>query len=165
MASIPIFRSDLSNQEFPLADKISAKIIRNPILALMQKDFLNFTKQQFLSVTELNLYKEKYISSYLSNEIETLSNIESKINDELHEYDSLVSTIEGKVEPRTFGQIIADKVADFGGIWKFMILFGVFIVLWIISNIYILYNKGYDPYPFILLNLILSFLAALQAAV
>lgn len=165
MASIPIFRSDLSNQEFPLADKISGKIIRNPIFALMQKDFPNFTRQQFLSVTELNLYKEKYISSYLSNEIETLSNIESKINDELREYDSLVSTIEGKAEPRTFGQIIADKVADFGGSWKFMILFGVFIVLWILSNIYILYNKGFDPYPFILLNLILSCLAALQAPV
>ncbi|SEA98137.1 Uncharacterized membrane protein [Flavobacterium gillisiae] len=165
MASIPTFKSDLSNKEFPLKDKISGKIIRNPILALMQNDFPNFSKEESLSVTELNLYKEKYISSYLSNEIGALSNIESKINDELKEYDSLVSTIEEKAEPRNFGQIIADKVADFGGSWKFIILFGVFIVLWILSNIYILYNKGFDPYPFILLNLILSCLAALQAPV
>ena len=51
------------------------------------------------------------------------------------------------------------------GSWKFIILFGVFILLWILANIYILMNKGFDPYPFILLNLILSCLAALQAPV
>lgn len=99
------------------------------------------------------------------NEIGVLSNIENKVNDELKEYDSLVSTIEEKVEPRTFGQIIADKVANFGGSWKFIVLFGIFILLWISANIYILYNKGFDPYPFILLNLILSCIAALQAPV
>jgi uncharacterized membrane protein len=165
MASIPAFKSDLSNKEFPLTDKISGKIIRNPIIALMQNDFPNFTKEQFLSVTELNLYREKYISNYLSNEIDTLAAIESKVNDELKEYDSLVSTIEEKAEPRTFGQVIADKVADFGGSWRFITLFGVFIVLWILANIYMLSNSGFDPYPFILLNLILSCLAALQAPV
>lgn len=165
MASIPAFKSDLSNKEFPLTDKISGKIIRNPIIALMQNDFPNFTKEQFLSVTELNLYREKYISNYLSNEIDTLAAIESKVNDELKEYDSLVSTIEEKAEPRTFGQVIADKVADFGGSWRFISLFGVFIVLWILANIYMLSNSGFDPYPFILLNLILSCLAALQAPV
>jgi uncharacterized membrane protein len=165
MASIPAFKSDLSNKEFPLTDKISGKIIRNPIIALMQNDFPNFTKEQFLSLTELNLYREKYISNYLSNEIDTLATIESKVNDELKEYDSLVSTIEEKAEPRTFGQVIADKVADFGGSWRFISLFGVFIVLWILANIYMLSNSGFDPYPFILLNLILSCLAALQAPV
>jgi len=60
---------------------------------------------------------------------------------------------------------VADKVAAFGGSWKFIIFFGVFILMWILANIYILLNKGFDPYPFILLNLILSCLAALQAPV
>jgi uncharacterized membrane protein len=65
----------------------------------------------------------------------------------------------------TFGQRIADKVASFGGSWTFIISFGVFLLLWISINIYWLSNKGFDPYPFILLNLILSSLAALQAPV
>jgi uncharacterized membrane protein len=73
--------------------------------------------------------------------------------------------VEDEIGARTFGQKIADKVAAFGGSWKFIILFGVFIVLWILANIYVLLNKGFDPYPFILLNLILSCLAALQAPV
>ena len=56
-------------------------------------------------------------------------------------------------------------MATFGGSWTFIIFFGVFILLWIAFNIYLLANKGFDPYPFILLNLILSCLAALQAPV
>lgn len=148
-----------------MTDKVSGKIVRKPVLALMKTDFPDFSTDQFLSITELNLYREKYISDYLSNEIGELSKIEDVISGELDESDSMVSKMEEKLGVRTFGQLVADKVADFGGSWKFIILFGVFIVLWILANIYILYNKGFDPYPFILLNLILSCLAALQAPV
>ncbi len=165
MKTSATFISDLSRKEFPLADKISGRIIRNPILALMKKDFPEFTKDQFLAVTELNVYREKYISEYLSNEIEDLSELKEKIARELKEEDTTVSRVEEEVDMRTFGQFVADKVADFGGSWKFIILFGVFILLWISANIYILANKGFDPYPFILLNLILSCIAALQAPV
>lgn len=165
MKPIPTFTSDLSRKEFPLTDKVSGKTIRKPILALITADFPDFSSDQFLSVTELNLYREKYISNYLSNEIGELSKMEESVSRELMESDSMVSKMEEKLEVRTFGQLVADKVADFGGSWKFIILFGVFIVLWILANIYILYNKGFDPYPFILLNLILSCLAALQAPV
>jgi hypothetical protein len=88
MASDDTFRSDLSSKEFPLIDKISAKIIRNPILALMQKDFPNFPKEKSLSVTEVIFYREKYISNYFSYEIGELLNLESKINYKLKEYVS-----------------------------------------------------------------------------
>lgn len=165
MKPIQTFISDLSKKEFPLTDKVSGKLIRNPIMELMKVDFPSFNSDQFLSIKELNLYREKYISSFLSNEIGELSKIESKVGGELDGYNSVVSKVEDEVEVRTFGQIVADKVADFGGSWRFIILFGIFIVLWILANIYILLNKGFDPYPFILLNLILSCLAALQAPV
>lgn len=65
----------------------------------------------------------------------------------------------------TVGQRVADKVATFGGSWTFIISFGVFILIWITANVVWLANKSFDPYPFILLNLILSCLAALQAPV
>jgi uncharacterized membrane protein len=57
---------------------------------------------------------------------------------------------------RTFGQKATDKVAACGGSWKFIILFGTFIILWNLATIYVLLNKGFNPIPFILLNLILS---------
>ena len=65
----------------------------------------------------------------------------------------------------TFGQRVADHVAEFGGSWTFIILFGVFLAIWIGFNAWWLGNTGFDPYPFILLNLILSCIAALQAPV
>lgn len=67
--------------------------------------------------------------------------------------------------PQTIGEKLADKVAAFGGSWKFIIIFTVFLVIWMMINVIALSNKGFDPYPFILLNLILSSIAALQAPV
>ncbi|MEI6080589.1 MAG: DUF1003 domain-containing protein [bacterium] len=65
----------------------------------------------------------------------------------------------------TLGQKLADKVANFGGSWVFISAFGVFLLIWILLNVYWLMNKAFDPYPFIFLNLILSCLAALQAPI
>jgi len=65
----------------------------------------------------------------------------------------------------TFGKRLADRVAAFGGSWTFLILFGAVIVLWIAGNSAILAAPAFDPYPFILLNLLLSLIAAVQAPV
>ena len=146
-------------------DRITAKSIRNPILTLIQNEYPDFDESKFLSISELNMFREKYISNYLVVEIGELSNFEAKVIGSLNEDKSLVNTVEDEIGVRTVGQKVADQVAAFGGSWKFIILFGVFIFLWILANIYLLLNKGFDPYPFILLNLILSCLAALQAPV
>lgn len=68
-------------------------------------------------------------------------------------------------ETLTFGQRAADKIATFGGSWTFIISFFAILAIWIAFNVYTLHNKGFDPYPFILLNLILSCLASIQAPI
>jgi len=65
----------------------------------------------------------------------------------------------------TVGEKLSDKVATFGGSWKFIIIFAIFLCGWMCLNVFIYLNKGFDPYPFILLNLILSTIAAIQAPV
>jgi uncharacterized membrane protein len=65
----------------------------------------------------------------------------------------------------SFGERLSDKIAAFGGSWTFIITFLSFILLWIVVNVFWFMNSGFDPYPFILLNLILSCIAALQAPV
>jgi uncharacterized membrane protein len=60
---------------------------------------------------------------------------------------------------------LSDRIASFGGSWRFIILFGAVLLFWIILNAVFLLNRGFDPYPFILLNLILSCLAAIQAPI
>jgi uncharacterized membrane protein len=160
------FRSDISNNEFQIADKVSAKTIRHSILNLIQKDHPHFSHESNLSVSELNHYRKKHISEYLTKELGELQEPEKTVLTSLTENTTLSDKIDGNDQQiLTFGQKIADKVASFGGSWTFIISFGVFIFIWISLNIFWLVNKGFDPYPFILLNLILSCLAALQAPV
>ena len=64
----------------------------------------------------------------------------------------------------TFGERAADKISEVAGSWRFILIFSMFLIFWIILNTVIL-TKGVDPYPFILLNLLLSCLAALQAPI
>jgi uncharacterized membrane protein len=66
---------------------------------------------------------------------------------------------------RSFGEVVADKIASFGGSWAFILSFLGFLALWIFINVIHFLGIGFDPYPFILLNLLLSCLAALQAPV
>lgn len=163
---MPTFRSDLSNKEFPVSEKVSATTIRHSIMELIQKDYPEFTHKSFLSKSELSQYREKQISGLMTTEIGELSELEKKVLASLTGNTTLTDKLDGD-EPQniTFGQKIADKVASFGGSWTFIISFGIFIFIWISINVFWLTNKDFDPYPFILLNLILSCLAALQAPV
>ena len=78
----------------------------------------------------------------------------------------LSENIEDAIEGRlTLGQKMADRIATFGGSWTFIITFFSFILFWIGVNIWILTSKPFDPFPFILLNLILSCLASIQAPI
>ena len=165
MNSKKTFKSDISGLEFPIKDKITGDSIRIPLLQLIKIDYPDFDESNFISDSELNIYREKYISKYLQSEVGELNDLHEKVLNSLGNDNSIVTTVEDEPDNRTFGQVVADKVAAFGGSWTFIITFFIFILIWIASNVYLLLNKGFDPYPFILLNLILSCLAALQAPV
>ena len=165
MRSNKTFKSAISNIEFPEKDRVSGKTIRTSILNLILEDFPNFDVNDSISVQELNVYREKYISKFLQTEISQLSKLEKDVVRSLGDDTSFVAKVEEEVDTRNYGQIVADKVAAFGGSWTFIIAFFIFISIWIGSNVFIFTNKEFDPNPFILLNLILSCVAALQAPV
>ena len=160
------FKSAISGLEFPENQKVCGKNIRLPVLNLIKKEHPAFKTSDFIGDSELNLFREKYIAKFLSSEVGELSEIHKNVIKSIKEDDkSFVTKLEDEKDVRTFGQVIADKVAAFGGSWTFIISFFIFILIWIACNVFLLLNKGFDPYPFILLNLILSCLAALQAPV
>lgn len=165
MSGNKTFTSAISKLPFPEHDRISGKTIRTSILKLILEDFPDFDINDSIAVEELNVYREKYISKFLQTEISQLSKLEKDVVKSLGDDTSFVAKIEEESDSRNFGQIIADKVASFGGSWTFIISFFIFISIWISSNVIIFTNKEFDPYPFILLNLILSCIAALQAPV
>jgi uncharacterized membrane protein len=76
-------------------------------------------------------------------------------------------TTKDAIESSTFGQRAADAVASFGGSWVFIGLFAAVLIAWVALNSYLLarYQSVFDPYPYILLNLFLSMLAAIQAPI
>jgi len=88
-----------------------------------------------------------------------------RATDELLRAGTVRNLNEEEDEQMTFGERIADRVASFGGSWTFIIIFGTFLVGWIILNSVMLLRKPFDPYPYILLNLFLSMTAAVQAPV
>lgn len=165
MSGSTTFTSAISKLQFPEHDRISGKTIRTSILNLIIADFPNFDVNDSISVQELNVYREKYISKFLQTEISQLSKLEKDVVKSLGDDTSFVVKIEEESDSRNLGQIIADKVATFGGSWTFIISFFIFISIWISSNVIVFTHKEFDPYPFILLNLILSCIAALQAPV
>ena len=159
------FKSDLSDKEFPIKEMVYATAVRPTIMTLIKADHPAFDESKgLLSLSELSFYREKYIADYLKSEIADLSDLEHTVVKSLQD-NSLLSDradLEGDTNITT-GQRLADNVARFGGSWRFIILFGPFLAIWIMINALLLSNKGFDPYPFILLNLMLSCLAAIQA--
>lgn len=160
------FTSDISGKSFPLSEKTSGKLVRNGILKEILKVNPSFNEDCFLSVAEFNQYRQQYIQNLLSREIGTLTELEQTVLDNIqHNHILADEASEVKQDRLNTAQRWADKIASFGGSWKFIISFLFFILIWVLINIYSMQNVVFDPYPFILLNLILSCVAALQAPV
>jgi uncharacterized membrane protein len=160
------FISKISQKEFPNSDMVPPGTIRKSLMELIQKDYPDFNSKDLISVMELNYYREKYISECLTREIGEIGELEKQVVSSLSDSRTFTSQLEENTNDNmTVGQRVADKVASFGGSWTFIISFGTFLFLWIVLNVVLLTTKAFDPYPFILLNLILSCVAALQAPV
>ena len=99
---------------------------------------------------------------------EQLDKTEQKVVVSIAESESIVENVNTLFhEQLTFGQKLADKISSFGGSWPFIIIFLTILVSWMLLNSFYLSSPGeaFDPYPYILLNLVLSSLAALQAPI
>lgn len=140
--------------------------IRDELFDIIQKKCPDFTTEDWISEDELDKIKLQRIKEIIAQDKGYVGEIEAKIIDAVSHHDFMSKDFtEEEEENLTFGQKIADGVAEFGGSWRFIITFSGFIFLWIILNSFILFSNAFDPHPFILLNLILSCVAALQAPV
>ena len=160
------FISAISKKEFSEEERINLKNLRQAIFKLIKDDYPKLTENDSISLNELNYYREKYITSFLSDNISDLGKLRDNVLRSMREQSlDRAKHMDLDSIQLTFGQRIADRVASFGGSWIFIICFFLFLTLWIIINLANYSPKRFDPYPFILLNLILSCLAAIQAPV
>ena len=103
---------------------------------------------------------------FLKREWENLNEQEKRIVESIIHRGQISRNLNReRQDTRTFGEAVADRVAAFGGSWTFIIIFASVLVGWVVLNSYILLNRGFDPYPYILLNLFLSMIAAIQAPI
>ena len=159
------FVSDYSGRTFSESERVSGQVIRKPILELIQQDSPKFSVADSLASSELNEYRRRYLENFLVREVGELTALEETVLSNVHERRTLTDKVEDQEKPLTLGQRWADHIASFGGSWTFIILFFGVILGWILLNVAVLRRPVFDPYPFILLNLLLSCLAALQAPV
>lgn len=157
----------IANKEVALDELVKADNILVSIKELIKQKHPNWdSKAGIISTEELNKFRATYVKKLLEDEKGDLSTLEVEVIDRINNVETMSKDMDSEVEEEpTFGQRLADKVAVFGGSWTFILSFGGFIFVWIIINVIFLAQKPFDPYPFILLNLILSCLAALQAPV
>ena len=159
------FTSDLSGKQFPVQEKITAKSVRTPILDVIKDVHPHFNDDGCLSITELSHYRHRYLETSLQQELGSLSNLEKEVLEAMRQGELISENVDSEANEKiTFGQKLSDKIASFGGSWTFILSFFFFLALWIVVNIYY-FARPFDPYPFILLNLILSCIAAMQAPV
>ena len=156
----------LTQKELPLEELTPFNDIRKQILELIHKDVPTFSNEQYIANSELNKYRQRYLKKLLGKENRELNKLEREVLSAIKHNEILSENIEPEIETSlTFGQKLADRIASFGGSWTFIVIFFSFLLVWMGINIWVLAAKPFDPYPFILLNLILSCLAAIQAPI
>jgi uncharacterized membrane protein len=157
---------NILSAEEPHIVYISGADIREGVFRLIQKDRPEFSEVSLISLSDLNVYRRIYLSKLVEQERGELARIDEDVMRAIRDHAILSENIEPEIESAlTTGQRIADRVATFGGSWTFIIFFFSFILIWMMVNVWILSDRAYDPFPFILLNLILSCLAAIQAPI
>jgi len=146
-------------------DAIPYELINPKIIELIKKKYPEYNNTHYISREEYKKYRYEYLETLLKKEKGELSKIDKQVVKSMIEQESLVKELSVDEVGLTRGQRIADKVAEFGGSWGFIISFFIVLFIWIIINTTLMMTRPYDPYPFILLNLILSCLAAIQAPI
>ena len=106
------------------------------------------------------------IDSIARSQAEHITKLHDLVENAIKEEELIIDKLKHPdKESLTQGQKLSDKVALFGGSWKFIILFGIILAIWITYNAIAIGKAAFDPYPFILMNLILSCVAAMQAPI
>ncbi|MFS8035706.1 DUF1003 domain-containing protein [Xanthobacter sp. AM11] len=141
-------------------------MLRPPLAAFACERHAELTAGSLLCHDDLATLRAGFITRLLEKEHGELGRLEREVVESLAAHETLAEDVERSFESRrTFGDRMADNLSRFGGSWSFIGAFAGFLVGWIVFNLVAAGSGRFDPYPFILLNLVLSCLAAIQAPV
>ena len=145
---------------------IHGELIRPRLALQIAKQVPGWSKDGYICLDDLNRFRAEYVEAVLQEGIGEITALEQSVVERISRHETLATNVDAELDRSlTFGQRLSDQVATFGGSWRFLILFAAFMVAWMGLNTWLLATRAFDPYPYILLNLALSCLAAVQAPV
>jgi uncharacterized membrane protein len=143
-----------------------AELIRSALAEQIRTSYPDWKPEGYICLGDLNRFRMKYIQNVLESEKGELTALDHEVLESLRRHETLSSNVDAEFDKDlALGEKMADGLATFGGSWTFLIIFAAILFIWIAINSFLLLKKPFDPYPFILLNLVLSCLAAIQAPV
>ncbi len=150
----------------PAVALMRASAVRPVIVQLIQQEHPGWSDDGFICEDDLDDYRDRYVRSLIEAEKGELTDLEREVYDSISRGEILSTHVDQEYDlQRTFGERLSDRIAQFGGSWSFIILFGCVLLLWVLVNSVAIVVKPFDPYPYIFLNLVLSCLAAIQAPI
>lgn len=156
----------ICGKSFPDSELRAVSAVRPGVVDLMRRAHPGLSADDRLCRNDLTRYRRDYLEDLLEEERGELSELDREVIDSLETGEILAQNPEEEIDEKTtFGQRMADRVATFGGSWTFIISFMVILLGWITLNSASLLARPFDPYPYILLNLVLSCIAAVQAPI
>ncbi len=164
--NLKLARCEVCKSEKGLNEVMPASLVRGVIEEKIKETCPDWTSASYICITDLNRFRNEYLTDIIKEDKGELTEIEADVVRSLHEQDLLSKNLNTEFDRQlTLGQRLADKIADFGGSWRFIGIFGAVLLLWVTVNTTFFLTKPFDPYPYIFLNLVLSCLAAIQAPV
>jgi uncharacterized membrane protein len=158
--------SAVSGREFKKRDMVLIDSIRPSLSDRIRQDFPNLPPDAYISESELARYRMLYVEELLQKEHGEFTELDRQVAESIANQDTVAENTEDEFEDnRTVGEVLSDRLADFGGSWAFLIIFAMVLVVWMAINALLGNRLAFDPFPFILLNLVLSCIAAIQAPV
>lgn len=159
-------KCEVCQKVFPYRKLFPIRLIRPSVLDTAIKANPALNLNGYVCQEDLRILRTKHIATILESDKGAISKLDQEVLDSFRDQDLVAENVNKKFEKRlTLGEHLADVIARFGGSWKFILIFLSMILVWMIINTFFFTEEGFDPYPFILLNLVLSCLAAIQAPV
>jgi uncharacterized membrane protein len=142
---------------------MKAELLEEPIVKMIREKHPEWSSEGYICLADLYLFRARYVAEILKTSSQEIYDLEKEMGKE----EQILSVNINKEfdSSLTLGERLADGLAKFGGSWLFIGSFMAMMVIWMGINSFFLIEKAFDPFPFILLNLALSCLAALQAPV
>lgn len=151
---------------FPASDLRPWIDVRPGVSALIAQEAPGWADGQSICKADLSRFRRLYVERLLQGERGELDELDRQVLASLEAGQPISRKLEDEVAERaTFGDRLSDRVSAFGGSWTFITGFCTVLIVWMFANARLLGPEPFDPYPFILLNLVLSCVAALQAPI